>query len=306
MVRDGYLIFDAWEARLDEAWDTEIASEVLAMASENDSRSAREVPERWADYEVKRARLSHVAQRVRELLLQLPPEATILPEVSLEGYDRRLRGVADLVMRPPGTHRVVDYKTGGVLDARSNMPREKYVRQLQLYAALEEESTGQWPETLHLLPLRGAPVEVDVDPGACKALATEALELLSTFNAACPGPQPASPSLEGCSECPFSARCPDFWGACESWPEGLLAVRGRAIRILNSELNGVSVELVRESGTVISERVLLRNIDPETHPEVRDTVVGARVAATGLREEKLRGTYRVPPWGHLECQDDAL
>ena len=304
MVVEGNFMSESWQTRLYETWDEEVVSEMSAVVHAGDSPQTSEVPERWPGYEVKRARLRYVGQRVRDLLLELPAGATVLPEVPLEGYERRLRGIADLVLRSQGAHRVVDYKTGGVLDGTTQLPREKYVRQLQMYAALEAESSGEWPDTLHLLPLRGAPVEIAVDPVECADLAVEALELLSAYNAMCPERQPASPGQDTCSTCPFSARCPDFWESCESWSGDFLAVRGRAVRTMSTELNGISVELAETSGTVPHELVLLRNIDPEVHPAARDAVVGTVVAATGLWEEKTRGTYRVPPWGHLECIEE--
>jgi hypothetical protein len=83
-----------------------------------------------------------------------------------------------------------------------------------------------------------------------------------------------------------------------------MAVRGRVVRILTSELNGISLEVSRESGTVSGDPVLLRNIDPDYHPVVRNVVTGTVVAATGLIEELSRGSYRIPAWGRFECVNE--
>ena len=304
-VQDRTLLSDLWEDSFESVWDAEIAREVAKMEARGGHHP---VPaERWPDYEVKRARLRRVARRIRAILVDLPVESSVVPEAKLEAFEGRLRGVADLVIRPPGPHRMLDYKSGGVIDDASQTPRERYVRQLHLYSALEAASTGTWPERLHLFPLRGSPVEIDVDPDAATGLANEALSILAEFNSACPGPQPAAPAPENCLDCPYSAQCPAFWLASESWGEGICAVKGEVTRTAASDFNGVSLEVLRESGPLVDKKTLLRNIDPVEHPAVLNVTVGTTVAVTGLLQEANRSSYRLPAWGrfHIEKPEES-
>jgi hypothetical protein len=302
MVREGGLRADSWRESLESAWGEEVAREVSLLPARDDGLP--ETPERWPDYQVKRARMRRMARRVRDLLLALPEGPGFLPEEELEGYGRLLRGVADLVIRTPESHRVIDYKTGDILDRQTALPRESYVRQLHIYAALEAQTTGDWPQLLHLFPLRGEPMGIEADVAASESVAAEALQLLEDFNAASPGPQPASPSEVTCQHCPFSAKCPAFWSACENWGEELVAVRGQVTRTSSSEFNGTSIEVEVTSGTISESTVLVRNLDPLDHPAVLALVPGGNVGLTGMTREKGRDSYHLPPWGQVATETD--
>ena len=69
----------------------------------------------------------------------------------LSTEDGRLFGKPDLVIKTGARHQIVDYKSGAVTDEDAQ-PREAYVHQLQLYAFLEFNVTGAWPQTAHLFP----------------------------------------------------------------------------------------------------------------------------------------------------------
>src|SRR4051794_19915820 len=99
LVRTGALLSDSWDDAFATSWGEEIRREALVL--ERGGHPVSE-PERWPDYQVKRARLRKVAVRLRDILCELPPTAALLPEEALHGFDGRLRGVADLVVRPPG------------------------------------------------------------------------------------------------------------------------------------------------------------------------------------------------------------
>jgi CRISPR/Cas system-associated exonuclease Cas4 (RecB family) len=257
-------------------------------------------PEDWPKFELKRARLLRLTRRLRDLLDALPDDVTLATEMPLSACEGRLYGVADLVVRSPRSHKIVDYKTGTVVDRLSGEVREAYKRQLQMYAYLEAETFGTWPETAHLLPLEGQPVEIEVDPEACAALAEEAIDLLEEFNADTPGPQPGSPGPAACESCHFVAMCPAFWDAyATGWGDDLVAAAGTVLRVRSSPLGGITLDLETSADEDARNLLVIRNIDPEGVPVAGMAVPGAEAYAVGLREETTRGTYRLLPWGAL-------
>ncbi len=223
LIESGALRTDTWAEAAEAAWRAAIAR---VMADAHDDNP----PEHLPGYQIKRVRLRQIAGRVRELLLAPDADgADVLAEETLEGAGGRLFGRPDLIICGDTAHRVIDYKTGQVADKESGAVKDAYARQLQLYAFLERERSGSWPTSAHLLPFSGQPVEVDVAPEQCEAVAEEAVELLDAFNATVPGHQPANASPGTCGFCPFSARCPALWASCgSSWAPDLVATAGTA------------------------------------------------------------------------------
>jgi RecB family exonuclease len=300
LVREGALLEDDWLAATELAWQSAIASLTERAPELSD-------PERIPGYQIKRVRLRNVAGRMRELLTA--PEATgadVLPEEPFEAADGRLYGRPDLILLGPTVHRIIDYKTGSIHEHDSGDVKAAYVRQLQLYAFLEHERSGSWPDSAHLLPLTGQAVEVNVTADQCESTAREALDLLAKFNAAVPGPQPASPSPGACGYCPYAPRCPEFWSACDpTWSPGLNAVAGVVTKVFRTD-NGLVTLTVRPSaGTIDSDEVVLWNIAPHDHSDASLAAPGKRVGAVSLRLDESRGVFVVPPWGSLRVDVDG-
>jgi hypothetical protein len=204
-------------------------------------------------------------------------------------------------VRAPDLHRVIDFKSGGVLDQETQLPRESYVRQLQLYAYLEFEDSGDWPTRADLLPLSGGTVGVDVDPAVCLALADAAIAALDEYNGTAPGDQPASPAPQHCAMCPYAAVCPAFWERSdESWAAFVLAIRGHVLEAFSTPLGGVTVRIRSGSGSTPADESVIRNIDIGTFPAAASLGRGDCVGAVGLIAEDGPDSYRLPRWGLLE------
>lgn len=297
-VAAGILRDQDWHDRVSELWDEEVLRQ--QSDAEGDGAGLARI---WPGYQLKRARLFRVAALVREVLLAAPAHAEILTEQPLAAYGGRLFGRPDLIVRSEGSHRIIDYKSGGILDRETQQPRESYVRQLQLYAYLEHEASGGWPETAHLFPLHGAPVEVDVDPEACRAVAEAAIEALEAYNAAAPGTQPARPAPETCGMCSFAADCPAFWKAYSpEWANSVLAAAGVVGRVVITPLGGTTIELSATDGSITGPLVI-RNIDGSEHPAAYAAAPGVEAAAVGFVREDGRESCRLPPWGLLSVRD---
>jgi RecB family exonuclease len=277
-VKDKLLLTESWKSEIDRLWQIEVDA---GRANRAESGSPND-PARWPGYQLKRARLFQVAGRVRALLGDLPASCEVLTEVSLESGDGLLYGRADLVIRGD-RHQIIDYKSGGVLDRETSMPREAYVRQLQLYAYLEQQTSGSWPTSAHLFPLQGAPVEIDVESSVSAALAAEAREALAAYNAIAPGVQRAEPTPEHCRWCSASSICPAFWAACdESWAPAMSAVAGAVTRAFETKLGGVTIYVEPEAGSLGRDPVAIKNISADALNGAVEIGVGERVAVCGL------------------------
>ena len=292
-----------WEDWVDRAWDDAIDKERQASLSAGEL-SRFGPPERCPNFELKRARLLRLAERLRDILDALPGGTKLETEVPLSAYDGRLFGIADVVVRGNDEHEIIDYKTGSVVDRQSGEVNAAYRRQLQIYARLESERVGTWPQTAYLLPFEGRLVQVAIDTEACRELASVAIALLDDYNALAPGPQPASAAPGVCDACQFVARCAAFWRAYTSdWDNDLMAVAGRVTGIHSSPIGGVSVDVSAEVGPCAGEIVTIRNISAAEVPAVAGVRQGSDVLTVGLRDEADRGTFRLLPWGSLYVPD---
>ncbi|HET8892542.1 MAG TPA: PD-(D/E)XK nuclease family protein [Gaiellaceae bacterium] len=275
-VRTGILQLEDWRSRIEQLWDSQLAEFTRRERLSDD-------PARWPGYQLKRARLFHVAGRIRELLEALPADTELLTEQPLAAEGGRLYGRPDLIIRSTERHQIIDYKSGGVMDRETNQPRDAYARQLQLYAFLEHDASGTWPTSAHLFPLQGAPVEIDIEAERCSEVAAQALDELAAYNAVVPLTPEANPTPAHCRWCPHATVCGPFWEACdESWAPTVLAAAGRVTRVFQTPLGGVTVYFDVDSGSVKEEGLLIKNIDPALHEDTLRAVEGGEVAATGL------------------------
>lgn len=286
MVSSRSLWDETWLPELDTVWRESVQGEAGTI----------DVAERWPNYQLKRARLRRTAGQLHELLVSLPADAVVMPEQAMVALDGRLRGRPDLVVRAANTHRVIDYKTGPGVDRQTLTVRPAYARQLQLYALLEAEVSGHWPDSAHLFPLEGEPVAIAISEDECRQLARDALRLLDLFNETSPGGQPPTISMETCSVCDYATGCGPFWSVYSAeWAPSFVAIHGMVLAVFTSPLGGVSLEVQSTQASAVAETVHIRNIDPGKHPAALKAEVGAEIAATGLREETSRGTFRLGP-----------
>jgi PD-(D/E)XK nuclease superfamily protein len=299
MVSDRSLLAAQWQELLEDVWAAEVEVERQDSAAAGEEERSGP-PDRWPDFQLKRARLRKAARRLRDLLAALPAGAEFFPEEPLQAGDGRLRGRADLVVRGAGAHKIIDYKSGAALDRQTLAPRDSYIQQLLLYSFLEAQVTGEWPDTAHLIPLEGSPVDLAPDPASCRAIAERALSLLDAYNSAAPHAQPASPGLETCTVCQHATICPAFWEACDAtWAPAMLAVLGLVQDVRSSHLGGISLYLTPERGSLDASLVTVRNISPVRYPKVSDLRRGSTTSIVRLQHEIERDTYRLRESGDV-------
>lgn len=289
VVEEGHLAHDHWQTRLEAAWAAAVATEEAA------DPGAPEPAVRWADYEEKRQRTIRLADRIRQLMLVHGREG-FLPEQRLEGRGGRLKGIADLVVRTPTLHAVIDYKTGAVASEDGSRVKDEYERQLRLYACLEQEASGSWPDELAIYPLKGAIARLSVTPETCERVADEALEALDEYNAWVPGPQQGRPGSDSCPRCEFAPSCQVLWTCLPL--EGIAAASGVVAEVFLAERGSTSVVLEQSDG----QRIEVLSISPVIHPAVASVKPGDAVGFIGITETSEPGFFRLPRNGMLGTQ----
>jgi hypothetical protein len=214
------------------------------------------------------------------------------------GRERWLSGANGGIVGRPDLVRgdaVVEYKTGDIHEhsdtGDNEVAKASYVRQVQLYAFLVKECTGRWPTRGVLLPMEGPPLEVELEPAACERIATDALELLDSYNrqiqAGGNAAGLANPSPQACRWCSHQLLCSPFWEAADdSWSEhiGTAAVGGSALAPPQPIHGGAALALSVSGieGTAILDAVGLAPLSPEIHPALRQIQTGTRVRVIGL------------------------
>jgi RecB family exonuclease len=283
LVRDGRLRSESWSEPLESCF-------LELLASNEDEMRAAVRGSRLA-----LARLRKVAARMGDFLRQVPPDAQILTEEELTAADGRLYGRVDLIVRSAELHVIVDYKTGSFLEPGTEQLKESYERQLMLYACLEAEASGAWPEQALLVPFGAEPVTLRMDPTACLQLLEEVLAALDRWQTWVGGPPPASASPETCGWCPFAARCPAFWAACNTdWADELVAIRGPLASIATTPLGGITLRLDSTEGSVLGATAV-RNIEPTEFDGLADLDEGHAVSFVGLRRDPSEGVFTTRP-----------
>ena len=273
LVNDGLLQGDTYKDELRPRFERELAAE-----EEIAGRKLRRV-------NLTRARLGKVATRMAALLAEIPASAELLTEQRLTAAEGKLVGQIDLIVRSPDCHLILDYKTGSVSDAGADRPKERYRRQLMLYACLEHEAIDGWPDRAMLMPFGGEPVAVDIIPAECEALLEEAVGVVAEWSTWVDSPPPAHPAPDVCGRCPYAAHCAAFWTAVEaSWAPELLAARGTIKKKATAPLGGVTLTVASDRGSVVGA-VPLRNIDPDQHPALALIEPGVEAALVGLRPD---------------------
>lgn len=273
-------------AELSRVWDEEVA--YLSAEQGLTPRTVLEFPA----YQVKRARVRHLVQRLELIWAGRDTSVDPRTEVDVASRDGLLVGRIDLVLPTEAGIVLIDYKSGTVWDAELGGMIASYRQQLELYVYLFTEQEGQWPVRAGLLPLVGDPVEISVDPAVSSKLADLARGLLLAYNQMAKPPV-GTPSPGTCAMCTYAARCATFWDNCgPSWSPNIVAAQGTVTRKFGAGSAVVSIDLVVEKGTVTpGETVMIRAISVQQHPEVEHVEVGRRVGLVGLVFEDDRNTY---------------
>lgn len=241
------------------------------------------IPEKWPGYHLVRACLQI---RAEEVLAEKPRLQTttgpvsnsigVLREQRLIAMNGKLIGKPDVVM----DNEIRDYKSGRIYDNTTDgtqAVKQEYIRQFHLYGHLIYENYGYCPSKGVLMPMQGAAIEINLDPEACAAEASEAIMLLDSFNVKLTMLEEfssiATPSPKACRWCQYKVLCPAFWEEVEdNWGEelGSAAVRGvlkeSPALIHNGRAFSLSVEV--SSGTTASSEVSISPLDGEVHSQL--------------------------------------
>lgn len=208
-------------------------------------------------------------------------------EEQLSSYGGRLVGKPDLVK----DNAVIDFKTGSIFESEDpETIKAAYVRQLRLYAFLVHAQFGWWPKYGRLLPMDGAPVEIELDPSDCQAESELAIALLNQFNTLLADTTDAeslgSPSPKNCRWCPFQVLCPSFWDTADpTWEDemGSIAVRGELLaEPLKLGTGAYQVLISVTVGMVAPSTLEIGGLSPSIYPSVQDGKVGTGVRITAL------------------------
>ena len=228
------------------------------------------------------ARLKRMAGRVTELIAEAGADPVMLSEQYLEARDGRLQGVVDLIIDSQALHLIVDYKTGPATDEDGNVV-EHFAVQLQLYAVLEQERSGGWPQRGVLLRFGGPPLSVDLDPADCQQTADRLLEALAAYNALAGTVPPANATETTCLFCSFAPYCPAFWQALSpNWARG--AVRGRVLWVETRAGGAVTVGLDDASGSYEGSVAILGLTDQQFSSGT--PAVGAELVICGVHPDR--------------------
>ena len=274
-----------WEDAFTSAWATAIADQADA-ASRSPVESRWGPPERWRYFGMRKVEAKRLARQI-SAEVSGPGGQPQIAEHSARAFGGKLAGRADVVLRGP-KHEIRDYKTGAVTDPDSDDLKAEYRTQMLLYAVIEHDETGEWPTTATIISLRGARVEIPIEPSEAMACAENALEALAKYNAAVKAgaalTRLASPAPGNCRFCPYAARCPAFWETAEpAWEEaGIRAVAGRVLSVENAQKGHVALELAVEAGSKPAGSTWVHAIDPSVFPVVAEVSPETFIAATSL------------------------
>lgn len=292
---------DDFDQRFTVAWQSAIGLEE-AESTKHPTEARWGAPRAWPSYADKRAR---TRRRARELAHQVAKwhDADIRVEEFLSSEEDRLFGKPDLIVRSPLPHRIIDYKTGGVTEGAEGDLKSSYRRQLLLYAQLERRATpGDLPTHLAVVPLRGEPIDFQVDWAEVEAAVADAAHLIDWYNAERADPLSlARPSPRTCGSCQFAAGCPAMWDAVgEGWAAELVAVGGTLIDVIIATDGSVTLRLSTHMGTLAGGDVLIKRLPVATSPELQHAQVGQQVRFVGGRiPEGEEGTIWPSSWSRI-------
>ena len=272
-----------WADRFAQAWTASLGSQLAELAACEGPRPWPS-PDRWPFYAQRLVATKRVA---RELSVEAAdPSFDCFTEDELISSDGTLRGQPDLIVRAP-VHEVRDYKTGPVADEH-DVVREDYALQVQLYAVLEHENFGTWPERGLLIPLPGAARVVDVEPVLAEQARTRVRDALTAYNASVEADEIAdlgAPSPETCRYCEYAPHCIAFWAAWDDgWADhGLTAAVGTVEEIRRAMRGGMTIDIAVESGLSADGLLSVHGLDATALPLLSILSPGDAIALVGLR-----------------------
>jgi hypothetical protein len=159
---------------------------------------------------------------------------------------------------------------------------------MMLYATLEHAETGEWPAVATIIPLKGDPIRIAIDPSEAEECARSALAELESYNRAVTDGADleslASPSSGTCRFCPYSSRCPAFWDSvAPEWSSaGVGAIAGTVLVREVADQGTLSVQVKVERGTIEPGPAWLAGLDPQRFAAAAESRPSEWIGATGL------------------------
>lgn len=273
-----------FEAAFEQAWGIAIARQA-AEAGHFAAERRWGPPTRWYSFDETKARLRRLCRRLRAEAAEWV-DGDVLVEAWLEPDGTRIHGRPDLIVRAPRPHRVIDFKSGAVLEDGAKGLKQAYRRQILLYAHLEELASGSLPEEAFVVPLKGPDERVEVTVEAVAEEVRQAEAIIDRYNAALSEPsQLATPGSEVCSRCPYAITCDPFWTWLDLGPDttDLLAIKGEVSAIQPVGDRMLSLILRDVTGTMTAESVAVERIPNERFPELAALNVGQRLRVVAGR-----------------------
>jgi CRISPR/Cas system-associated exonuclease Cas4 (RecB family) len=282
-----------WRAQFDAAWmraqDAEVAEVELHLRP-----GAWPAPERWYGFQRSRVATRRLAG---ELSVLVANGGILRPEVPLSALGNRLRGRPDLVIREP-VHEIRDYKTGRI-DGEPGELKTTIAAQMNLYALLEAESSGSWPDEVVVVPLRGERVPVEIQPGTAEALAQSLLVHLDSYNAAVLSAEVdrlADPHPDACDTCAFATGCPEFWAAGSDAHSSEVAAVAGVLTEMRLAAGGRYVAELDVLAGCTTGAATVYGLDPHDHAGLGQLSTGDTLGLTKLTDRGEGSGFQVRPW----------
>jgi len=290
LIDEGLIPGTQWLQRFDQVW----AEAVRDLDIGPNDRAA----ELWPGYALKKVELRRALAELTEILTSDGVPDAIQTELALKSTSGLMRGRLDVLFRGAGRWHVLDLKTGRIDSDNDPSLRSSYRRQVQLYAYLVAQQTGEWPSEAVVLPLEGAAVHVAIDPNACELIAGQAQALLDAYNASSPAAQPATVASGTCPSCPVAALCPAFWSDWKpEYAPDLIAYRGEVVGVYRA-INGRTAVRLAVLGSDGLE-IFIQGLDEVVHPSVRNLELGELLSAVGLKPAGAPNRFWLKPGGDL-------
>jgi RecB family exonuclease len=134
-------------------------------------------------------------------------------EMWLSDPDLGIRGRIDLVVGTEDGVRLIDYKTGSVLDDRGRVKSE-YRDQMLLYGYLYYRTQGTYPKELYVVDITGSRIPIAFTPVECLEVAQRALRIIRDVNehvSTTTALTLARPEKMVCRRCSYRPSCQAHW-----------------------------------------------------------------------------------------------
>ena len=252
--------------RFAEIWESAVLAGYELLVADWAPQAPPE-PALWKRYQITRASSLRAASRIAESIsysgdTRGEPESGTGIETWRSAPRIRLRAKIDRIDRVDGGLRVIDIKSGSVIEDL----KPDYRRQLLLNAAIVREVNDEWPIEIALEPVTGQPLVYALDPEEATAAVGEVSNAIDDYNASVAAGtigRSARADAETCMFCSFRTICGEYWTSMQ--PEwGHHSVMGEIASV--AEHDGmVTVTLTKPRGSPESE-VSIQGFHPEQVP----------------------------------------